>query len=145
MTVITTFSEKQREKKWKFERKVLRELSLTQLRNHVKAHFDGLFPFDFLSHPFLMDPCIDMAIDAYLLGAEYSRLGYYGEQIETVRSKCAEDIQEMNLELLDILDTWVGPTRYDQRSLFKRIETFVEYWWNKGFIEGKKRYQLRLH
>ncbi|UTW70800.1 DUF2521 family protein [Anaerobacillus sp. HL2] len=37
---------------------------------------------------FAEDACVDFAIDAYLLGAEFSRFGYYGENELSVRRRC---------------------------------------------------------
>ncbi|WP_096202078.1 DUF2521 family protein [Bacillus sp. FJAT-45350] len=145
MAVITTFSEKQREKRWSFERKVLREISLTEVRKNVQEHFETLFPFQFLTHPFLIDPCIDMAIDAYLVGAEYSRHGYFGETKEMVRERCDEEVREIRLQLFDLLNGWMSPNELSMDSLYIAVDMFVEEWWDKGFYKGKERYRLRLH
>ncbi|MBU8908578.1 YbaK family protein [Desertibacillus haloalkaliphilus] len=145
MTVITTFAEKQRKKRWLFERKVLRELSLKEISEGVKEHFKYLFPTQYLRHPFLEDPCIDIAIDAYLLGAEFSRFGYYGETMNQVRKRCFPDIHELISSLFELLQGWTYQADFVADSLFVAVETYVYHWWEKGFSEGEKRYRLRLH
>ncbi|WP_157801079.1 DUF2521 family protein [Bacillus solitudinis] len=43
---------KWRGKQWKFERSVLRHLSLKNLQANIKEYFKPVVPFHFLSHPF---------------------------------------------------------------------------------------------
>lgn len=145
MTVITTFVEKQREKRWKFERKVLKELSLKELRNHVREHFTPLFSFEHITYPYIMDPCIDTAIDAYLVGAEYSRFGYYGEEKIVVYERCYDELHEMVHYLYGLLEPWYRYGEVSLDSLSVAVSAFIEYWWERGFLEGQKRYRLRLH
>ncbi|UOE94289.1 DUF2521 family protein [Alkalihalobacillus sp. LMS39] len=145
MTVITTFSEKQREKRWKFERKVLRQLSLTELRENVKQQFQPLFPLEFMNHPYLLDPCIDTAIDAYLLGAEYSRFGYHGEDVTEVKARCKEELDEVQIQIFELLESWFLYDGIRMESLAICVDVFIQTWWERGFFEGQKRYRLRLH
>ncbi|WP_332632860.1 YbaK family protein [Halalkalibacter flavus] len=142
---VTLLSEKRREKQWKFERSVLRSLSLKKLRANVEDHFKSVVPFHFLSHPFLLDPCMDMAIDAYLLGAEYGKFGYLGESIVHVKRRCDDDVTEITHCIFNLLQGWLIESDYLLDSLQVATEAFVDHWWTKGFIEGEKRYRLRLH
>ncbi|WP_017729553.1 YbaK family protein [Halalkalibacterium ligniniphilum] len=145
MTVISTFSQKKREKQWKFERKVLRELKLVHVKKDIQEQFQSIVPFHFLTHPFLMDPCTDMAIDAYLLGAEYSRFGYFGETIEQVKKRCHDEVTELSHYVFDLLHGWYSESDFILDSLKIASEVFVDRWWERGFHEGEKRYRLRLH
>ncbi|MFV8829697.1 DUF2521 family protein [Alkalihalobacterium sp. APHAB7] len=145
MTVITTFSEKQREKRWKFERKVLRQLSLNDLKKDAQQHFEPLFPFHFQYEPFLIDPIIDAAIDSFLIGAEFSRFGYYGELLRDVRFRCEDELKDIYTQLFYILEAWYTYRDIGLDSLYLAVEQFVEKWWEKGFTEGTKRYRMRLH
>ena len=43
MTVITSFKERRKEKQVKFERKILREISLEKLMKEVNLHFQPFF------------------------------------------------------------------------------------------------------
>jgi hypothetical protein len=76
MNVITSFKEKKREKEIKYERKMLRELSLNTLRAKVQQYFFPFYKGGRMFPSAIEEGCIDMAIEAYLLGASYSRLGY---------------------------------------------------------------------
>lgn len=145
MTVVTTFLEKQREKRWKFERNVLGELSMMKLKEDAVAHFEPLFPKRFSQCPFLFEPCIDTALDAYLLGAEFSRFGYYGETSKETKKRCEHELNEIYYQLFDILEPWFRFREPSLDSLAMTVEYFIEKWWEKGFIEGEKRYKLRLH
>lgn len=145
MTVVTTFIEKQREKRWKFERHLLGELSIKKLKEDVKRHFGPLFPLQYSQSPFLIDPCIDTAIDAYLLGAQYSRFGYFGETSEQVKIRSEREIKEIFYQLFDLLEPWFPYHGATHESLDIAVEYFVERWWEIGFMEGQKRYKLRLH
>ncbi|MFC0559036.1 YbaK family protein [Halalkalibacter alkalisediminis] len=142
---VTVLSDKRREKQWKFERSVLKNLSLKDLKADVEQHFKPVVPFHFLSHPFLLDPCMDMAIDAFLLGAEYGKFGYLGESEKQVKERCDDDLTEISHCIFNLLQGWLLDSDYLLDSLQIATEAFVEQWWAKGFREGEKRYRLRLH
>lgn len=145
MTVITTFFEKQRKKQWMFERKVLRKLSLVEIRSNARNHFEGLFSPQLVNHPFIEDFCIDLAIDAYLVGAEYSRFGYYGETIVQVRNRCSKKIKEITDKLMEFLQLYSEGNDLLMQSMYISSQIFIDHWWEQGFKEGEKRYRLRLH
>ncbi|WP_332696696.1 YbaK family protein [Halalkalibacter lacteus] len=142
---VTVLSEKRREKQWKFERSVLRNLSLKKLQANVEEYFKPVVPFHFLSHPFLLDPCMDMAIDAFLLGAEYGKFGYLGETTKDVKHRCDDELTEISHCIFNLLQGWLLDSDYLLDSLKVAVEAFVEHWWIQGFNEGEKRYRLRLH
>ncbi|MBP3953446.1 YbaK family protein [Bacillus suaedae] len=145
MTVVTTLANKRREKQWKFERNVLKHLSLKNLKADVEVQFKPIVPFHFLSHPFLLDPCMDMAIDAYLLGAEFAKFGYYGESEQQVKARCDEELTEITHVIFNLLQGWLLDSEYVLDSLKLATENFVERWWSEGFREGEKRHRMRLH
>ncbi|MCM3762342.1 YbaK family protein [Alkalihalobacillus oceani] len=145
MTVVTTLAERRREKQWKFERSLLRKLSLKEIKASVETHFKTVVPFYFLSHPFLVDPCMDMAIDAYLLGAEYGRFGYLGETVEEVKQRCAEEMIDLTHAIFTLLQGWLLDNEYVLDSLKVATESFVDTWWTHGFKEAERQYRLRLH
>lgn len=144
MTVVTTFWEKRQEKQWKFERHMLGGLSLEQLKEDAKKHFSPLFPMPVACSPYFLDPCVDTAIDAYLLGAEYSRFGYYGEKSDQVKKRCERELNEIFYLLFDLLHPWYDYHHLTAESLVIAVQYFVERWWEKGFLEGKKHHKLRL-
>ncbi|ARK28554.1 YbaK family protein [Halalkalibacter krulwichiae] len=142
---VTVLSDKRREKQWKFERSILKNLSLKELKANVEEHFRSVVPFHFLSHPFLIDPCMDMAIDAFLVGAEYSKFGYSGENETEVKRRCDDELTEISHCIFNLLQGWLIDSDYLLDSLQVSTEAFVDHWWTKGFREGEKRYRLRLH
>lgn len=147
MSVITTFIEKQQEKQILFERKILKELSLKQLSENVTPFFS---PFFYSNRPFthsVEDGCIDIAIEAYLLGGSMSRFGYYGEEEQRVRNRCSKEEKFLIDNLYEFLHYW-GAARdnsIEMESLYIACEHFVYEWWRTGFDKGEKRYKLRLH
>ncbi|WP_088106074.1 YbaK family protein [Halalkalibacter urbisdiaboli] len=145
MAVITTFFDKRREKQWKFERKVLRRVSLKKMKGNVRDHFRQVIPFHFLTHPFLIDPCMDLAIDAYLLGAEYGRFGYLGETEDEVKERCNVELNDLSHSLFDFLQTWLMNEDYLLDSLKITTDVFINEWWEKGFREAEKLLRLKLH
>ncbi len=142
--IVTTLSDRRRMKRWKFEREVLRKLSLEQLKQDAERSFRKVVPFYFLSHSYLLDPCMDMAIDAYLLGAEYSRFGYCGESEEQVLERCDEEVTELVFSLFNLLQGWLTDGEALLNTLHEATRNFIEEWWRKGFNEGKRRHRLRL-
>ncbi|MGO4890153.1 DUF2521 family protein [Anaerobacillus sp. MEB173] len=145
MTVITTFFDKQRKKQWMFERKVLRKLSLVAIRNKTREHFESLFSPQLTNHPFIEDFCIDLAIDAYLVGAEYSRFGYYGEAIGKVKRRSSQKIKDITDKLTEFLSLYCDENDLIMESISSACETFIIHWWEQGFKEGEMRYRMRLH
>ena len=72
MTIIN-FVQKKREKEWKYEKSILRELSIKQLRISVKTAFRLRGPIYIIKQlRELEESTLDCAVEAYLLGANYS-------------------------------------------------------------------------
>jgi Protein of unknown function (DUF2521) len=146
MNVITSFKEKKREKQILYERKMLRELSLEKLKTKVIEHFGPFYHMYRLFPSVIEEGCIDIAIEAYLLGANYSRFGYYGEPAESVRRRCAQEEKYLIDTLFDFLCFWGDiDDGLASESLYYTCEHYIIYWWTEGFEKGKKRRRLKLH
>jgi hypothetical protein len=147
MAVITTLKEKREEKQMKYERKMLRELSHEEIKKIINEHFHPYFK---VGLPFLSaieEGCVDIAIETYLLGAEYSKFGHYGETIEQAEERCKQEIKNYTDALYDFVTYWghIGDNDLLNESLYYSCEHFVHIWWHEGFRKGEKRYKLRLH
>jgi Protein of unknown function (DUF2521) len=141
MNVIVNLQERQREKQIRYERKLLHELSLEK----IKVRFRQYFGEDLLD--IVEDGCIDIAIEAYLLGANYSKFGYYGESEEDVRARCFAEEKHLIDTLFNFIIYWggVGESEKDQTGLYYCCEGYVDTWWKDGFTVGEKRYKMKLH
>ncbi|MEH7124733.1 YbaK family protein [Bacillus sp. JJ1532] len=147
MNVITTFVEKKREKQIKYEKSVLREISIKALKEKVQQHFgSSRFMNGLLMNNGIEEACYDVAIEAYLLGAHFSRFGYYGESAEDVRFRCRQEEKHLVDTLYHFLLYWGhGEEGVLSESLYYLCEQYVLYWWMEGFDKGEKRHRLRLH
>lgn len=147
MNVITTFKEKKREKQVTYERKMLRELSLEGLKKTVKTHFSPFFITGPLFIKAIEEGCIDIAIEAYLLGARYSRFGYHGETPESVKQRCQAEEKYLIDAIFEFITYWgyIGDDHMANEALYYTCESYVDKWWHEGFNKGEKRYRLRLH
>ncbi|EIT84018.1 hypothetical protein A374_17214 [Fictibacillus macauensis ZFHKF-1] len=143
--VITNFREKQRSKKMDYERKVLRDLSLGQLRKEFQQIFRPFFEYSLLYQQEIEDACIDIAIDAYLLGAAYSRFAYHGETLNDIRNRSSVQENELVESLFDYWQFWCWGTEPMMESLQQCCQFYVERWWQEGYRNGEKRYKMRLH
>ncbi|MFN7253299.1 MAG: DUF2521 family protein [Anaerobacillus sp.] len=144
MNVITTFEERRQKKQWNFERQVLRKLSLSTIRGYIHEHFPSVFEHQKTGGSYVEDACVDFAIDSYLLGAEFSRFGYYGETEILVRRRCKEEYGEYVSRLYHQLSGMLFQTDQDD-NFYTLCEGFIHYWWERGFHEGEKRYRMKLH
>lgn len=87
---------------------------------------------------------MDLAIDAYLLGADLGRLGFLGESDEKVKRRCEADLTELSHSLYNLLQMWGNEAVSFSEALNLSADSFVNEWWLAGFNEGKKRYLLKL-
>lgn len=147
MNVITTLKEKRKEKQITYERKMLRELSLEGLKRKVNELFSEFLQTRAVFQTTLEDGCVDVAIEAYLLGAKFSKFGYYGENAVHVKQRCSRELKYFTDSLFDYFLYWgnIGDSDFVNESLYYTCEYFVDYWWSEGFQKGEKRYRLRLH
>ncbi|PLR96410.1 YbaK family protein [Bacillus sp. T33-2] len=147
MNVITTFKEKRREKQIKYERSMLRELSIKILQERVKHYFgSSRFTSGLIMNAGIEEACYDVAIEAYLLGAKFGRFGYYGESAEMARKRCRPEESHLIDTLYNFFLFWgKGDEGLFSESLYYLCDQYVDSWWRDGFQRGEKRYKLRLH
>ena len=100
MQLIVNLQERQRQKQIKYERKMLRELSL----ENMKGRFQQYFGEDHIE--IVEDGCIDVAIEAYLLRANYSKFGYYGESQDDARVRCFQEEKQLIDTLFNFILYW---------------------------------------
>ncbi|MGC4378218.1 DUF2521 family protein [Fictibacillus sp. Mic-4] len=143
--VITTFKEKQRCKKVEYERRVLRDLSLAKIKKEFQELFQPFFQYSLLYQQDIEDACIDIAIDAYLLGAAYSRFAYYGEPLHSIKKRSESAQKEIVEGLYDYWQFWCWGTDLMMESLHRCCVSYVDRWWMEGYQNGEKRYKMRLH
>lgn len=147
MNVITTFKEKKREKQIKYERTLLKDISIQMLKGRVKQYFgSSRLASGLLMKAGIEEACYDVAIEAFLLGARMSRFGYYGETIDSVQQRCEQDVKHLSDTLYNFLLYWGhGEEATLSESLFYICEQYVHSWWGEGFHKGERRHKLRLH
>ncbi|UOE55661.1 YbaK family protein [Bacillus sp. CMF12] len=147
MTVITTFKEKKREKQIKYEKSVLREISIKALKEKVQQFFgSSRFVTGLMMNAGIEEACYDVAIEAYLLGANYSRFGRYGESLDQVRQRCEKEHKHLVDTLYNFFLYWGhGSEAVMSESLYYMCEQYVNSWWSEGFNKGERRHKLRLH
>ncbi|MFZ3590818.1 DUF2521 family protein [Bacillus sp. DJP31] len=146
MTVITSFKEKRKEKQVLYERKVLRELSLEKITGEVKLYFHHFFLRAAFSQA-IEDGSVDVAIEAYLLGASFGKIGHYGESFENIKKRTYSEEKYLIDTLYEYLQYWgnMGDNEFISESLYMACEQYVSKWINEGFQKGMMRYKLRLH
>jgi hypothetical protein len=145
MTVITCFQERQQKKKVSFERKILSEISLKGIKSEINNLFEPYFHYSLLSREESIEACIDIAIESYLQGAEFSKFSYYGEPKEKIKTR--SDYYEKLLvgSLYEFWQFWSSENDMMMESLHMCCDVFVSHWWNEGFRNGEKRYRMRLN
>lgn len=146
MSVVTTFEERKREKQLTNERKLLRDLPLDALKKSVLLHFSSARIGSGLLDGDLEEACFDVAIEAYLMGGDFSRFAVHGETMEMARKRCRPEIKHYTDTLYHF---WLyldfGKTTLRDESIFFACEHFVDYWWKEGYQKGIRRHKLRLH
>ncbi|MBS4197959.1 DUF2521 family protein [Lederbergia citri] len=146
MNVMTNFEERKREKQLTIERKLLRDLSIEELKKSLIIHFNalriGVGPLD----EGVEEACFDVAIEAYLNGGEFSRFTIHGETMEMAKKRCHQDITHFIDTLYYFWLYWdYGKKMISDEDIFLACEHFVYYWWVNGYRKGERRYKLRLH
>lgn len=147
MNVDTTFLKRRHEKQIRFERSLLRELSLEALKKSV-GRFFGTAPASGgdMFGVAVEEGFYDIALEAYILGSRYSRIGYYGKPLEEVLESSEEERESYALALYDFITFWLsGRFGSGDVKLQETCRQFVKYWFIEGFNNGKLRYKMRLH
>ncbi|MGL4523016.1 MAG: DUF2521 family protein, partial [Bacilli bacterium] len=94
----------------------------------------------------LHDYCYELIIEAYLVGAKYSRFGYMGESVQDVNVRSLEE----ELQLVNTLYQFfyfsgaVEVSDNDCKRMYQNCKKIIHHWWVNGFEKGKRRYMLRL-
>jgi hypothetical protein len=147
VNVITTFKEKRREKQIKYERSVLKDLSIKMLKERVQQYFGATrIASIFIMNAGIEEACYDVALESYLLGAKFSKFGYQGEELEEVRTRCNKEEIHLIDTLYNFLLYWGnGDEGATSESLYYLSEQYVHVWWREGFEKGQMRHKLRLH
>lgn len=141
--VVMTLAKRRQEKQWDFERRVLHRLSLPQLKSEIESNFRSVVPVHFLMHPFLLDPCMDMMIDVYLIGASYSKFRYMGECEKQIFLRCEDEIMHSKHVLFSVLQGWTFEYEEAVHMLYDKIDEITICWWKRGLGEGETLYRLR--
>ncbi|MDQ0256040.1 hypothetical protein J2S74_003439 [Evansella vedderi] len=145
MNVVTDLGERRRKKQWKFERSMLRSLKIDDMRKDVHDQFFHNLIGQSVGKLYLVDYCLDIGIDAYLLGSEYGRFGYYGETAEQVQERCRGELNAYIEQTTGQFGAWFSLTEQEKEIQREKCRAFILRWWKKGFQEGEKKYRLRLH
>lgn len=147
MNIITTLKERRVEKQLKFERQLLRHISINSLKGKVQQYFgSSQLTSGLLMNAGIEEACYDVAIEAYLLGGQFSKFGYYGESIEKIQNRCEHENRHLIDTLYNFLLYWgEGNESVASEGLYYLCEQFVDNWWFDGFENGERQYKLRLH
>lgn len=147
MNVITSFKEKRLAKQIKFERQLLKELSIKKLKNNVDQFFGKCeLTANLLLNAGIEEACYDVAIEAYILGGQFSRFGYYGETIEQIKLRCENEFYHFVETLYNFFLYWGAENNsVASDQLYDICEQFVDYWWLNGYDNGERHYKLKLH
>jgi hypothetical protein len=145
MNEIISLKQKRHQKELKYEKKMLRELSLTEIKGRIDDCFGSFAGKG--KNTIVEDGCIDFAIEAFLLGAKYSRFGYYGESMQSANRRCQLEEKRLIDDLYDYFLNWGKLNEKDISfdEVYFACEYFIQSWWKQGYIKGEKRYKLRLH
>lgn len=146
MNVITTFVEKKREKQLKYEKSVLREISVKTLKERVQQYFgSSRITQSIVMHVGIEEACYDVAIEAYLLGAHMSKFGVYGEKAEDVKKRCEKEEKHIIDTLYNFLLYWGGGQEgVMSESLYYLCKQYVNSWWMDGFHKGQRSPRNKL-
>jgi hypothetical protein len=147
VNVITSLKDKRREKQIKYERSVLKDLSIKMLKERVQQYFGSTrIASSFIMNTGIEEACYDVALEAYLLGAKFSKFGYHGENLDEVRTRCFKEEKHLIDTLYNFLLYWGnGDEGAMSESLYYLSEQYVHVWWREGYEKGQMRHKLRLH
>jgi len=141
MNIITNLREKRRIKQISFERSVLKDLRISQLREQFKNTFDNLIISDRPHKGAREEYCLELAVESYLLGARYSRFAYYGEPVEKVQIRSEKEKDWLTYLFYSSI---YGRREKVETEFYHDCDLFLSYCWLDGFQKGERRYRLRL-
>ncbi len=145
--VIQTFKEKRRAKEMRYQRGVLKEITPKLLKDRFAAFRERGLTDGITMSQVLEEGCYDVAIESYLLGANFSKFGYFGEPEEIVKERCKLEEKHLVDTMFNFLLYWGKISDFDMynEGLYFNCGQYVDGWWKEGFNKGKQRYKLRLH
>ncbi|MED4402198.1 DUF2521 family protein [Metabacillus fastidiosus] len=141
MDNVISLKVKRHEKELKYEKRMLKELSLNEIKHKISHNFDEIIKPNSIE-----DGCVDFAIEAFLLGARYSRFGYYGESMQIANGRCQYEEKQLVNDLYEYVIEW-GKFKHnnlDSAEVFNKCRYYISSWWKEGFLRGEKRHKLRL-
>ncbi|MCZ0071029.1 YbaK family protein [Bacillus sonorensis] len=146
MGVVLSFMNEKQKKQMNLEKKLLRELSIEKIMNIAEECFTPLIHFFSKHTDILYDGCIDFAIEAYLLGAQFGKFGYYGESVQKAMTRSEQEEKQLLHELYEYSLSWSEAFNItiSHEGLYYACEHFIQTWWKEGFSEREKRIKLRL-
>jgi hypothetical protein len=142
---VMNFHEKYRHKQIDFERKTLRDISIQQIEANVELYFENFLKPMGEYRQTISDMCMDYGIEAYLFGASFGRIGFYGESTSSVYLRSEQRLKELTDDLFDFWTFWLGGDDLVFQSLHFSCEAFLYNWWKEGFEKTIKRLRMRLH
>ncbi|MCC2529736.1 YbaK family protein [Bacillus halotolerans] len=146
MAEVLSFMDMKRQKDFELEKNLLKELSLRQIIQSVKACLTPLFPFLQDERDVITEGCIDFAIEAYLLGGRFGVFGYYGESMQSVSARSAREEEELRMEFFEYLYHWTHEqyATFDKNTVYEAARKFIKDWWTEGFVQREKQCKLRM-
>lgn len=148
LNIDRSLVKRRREKQIRYERSILRELSIKVLKKSVQQFFGSFHTGKGLMLDNAVEEgCFDIAVESYLLGGQYSRVGYYGRNVDEIKERTKEQRENLAQALSEFIHYWthLGAEDVRDESLLSRCEEFVDYWWLEGFEKGKMKYKMKLH
>ncbi|WP_335872196.1 DUF2521 family protein [Bacillus sp. 2205SS5-2] len=148
LNVITTLNAKRREKQIKYERRLLKEISIKMLSESVRKYFNTLKVQGgiFMQEGF-DEACYDVAIESYLLGGKVSRLGRNEDRVSQIKLSVESELKHLTDTIFNFWLYWaeLGVASPVDESFYYACEQFVNKWWEEGYQKGIQRQKLRLH
>jgi len=139
--VIFTFRQKQAERKVQYEKTVLKWLSLKEVEQEIEQMFYPFFIEKSTKWPIVTELCFELALESYLLGASFSRLGYYGMPFIEVKER---SIYKEALLMEDLYDYLMFLQPSANAALYENCREFISDYFEKGYRNGKKKYKLKI-
>lgn len=134
-----------KDKKIQYERDMLKDFSLETLGRHYRHLAKGLKCLPGCSLEPAEDHCYDIAVEAFLLGAAYSKFSRYGEPIEKIKERSQSEIRMLTNQLFHYLIQPVeNVSAFIEDTLYYLSDEYVMIWWLEGYSKGKNRLKLRF-
>lgn len=142
-----SFQDKIREKQLKYERTMMKEISLKEIKKSVDSCFGHHFHIGLLNKGRIEEGCMDFAVESFLIGAKYSKFGCSGEALVDVQNRSRLEDKALLDEMYEYLLNWGQKEEYmlANESIYIASGHFLNIWWKEGYLRGMKRRKLRLN